>query len=532
MIYSKIPLSESGLISPLVLDYLAGNDNLRTFYNQPHSLVGYEALIKEKQFDAIKRNLLIKVFNEQYKKAGISLNSYPEIDTNIKLLSDPKTYTITTGHQLCLYGGPLFLTYKVLTTIKLCSELKRAYPENNFVPVLWLASEDHDFEEINNIYLFGKDIKWYKNSHHMPVGRLDLDGMKEDIESIEKLIGTNETGKKWINLIEDTYLKSNNLSEASIKIFTALFREFGLLVLDPDQREFKEEFSAVMKLDILDQNNYKVQLETDKILTDKYKLQINAREINFFYLHTTLGRKLIKKEGNGFHLVDSEVRFTFEEMEEEIKNFPENFSPNVNLRPLYQETILPNLAYVGGPAEVAYWLQLKSVFDANGIQFPAVVLRSVNLLTGTNLTEKIEKTGLKVSDLIGSEEKLTQTYLKNVSNFAFQKSFNVILNEFQILIDTSRNVNKEVSKKLLETKLSLKDFFNQYHKDLKRSVENSEAEQIEKIIKLRGKIYPKNTFQERIDTLLQHEVTCNRDLKMEILEQMEIFNPQLTIISI
>ncbi len=532
MKHSKMLLSETGLVPPIVLDYLAGNEFLKPFYAEPNSIKGYKKLIDARNFDEKKRQVLYHSLINQIHKIKFPLENYPLLDSNIKLLLDANTYTICTGHQLCLYGGPLFVTYKILTAIKLCSELRIAYPEYNFVPVLWLASEDHDFEEISNTHLYGRDFKWNKESRNQPVGTLDLAGISEDIATISKLMGTNETGQSWIKLIEDAYLKSNDLSEASIKLFTEIFKDFGLIVLEPNQRELKKELIPVIKSDLLNQTNYSAQTKSDKLLAEKYKLQINAREINFFYLSNSEGRKLIKREGEHFVIAGDKSQLTFKQVEEEIEKYPERFSPNVNVRPVYQELILPNLAYVGGPAEVAYWLQLKAIFDTNKTPYPAVVLRAMNLIAGSQLIEKVEKFGLTLSDMMGSELKVTQAFLLKGRKFEFQSSFDIVLNELQKLVDATKETDKEVSKNFLETKLSLKNFFNEKHRDIKRSLEQSETLQIEKLMKIRSKIYPKGIFQERIDTLLQHELNLNRNLIPEILDCIDVFRPELNIICV
>lgn len=532
MKHSNILLSETGLAAPIVLDYIAGNEFLKSFYAEPNTIIAYKKIIDERNFDDKKRQLLYDSLIHQFQKIKVPPENYPLLGSNIKLLLDSNTYTICTGHQLCLYGGPLFVTYKILTAIKLCSELRMAYPENNFVPVLWLASEDHDFEEISNTHLYGRDFIWHKNSRNMPVGTIDLEGLSEDIANISKLIGTNETGQRWIKLFEDSYLKSNDLSEASIKLYTEIFKDYGLIVLDPNQRELKEELVPVIKSDLLHQVNFSAQIESDKILAEKYKLQINARETNFFYLHETEGRSQIKREGEEYVISGVDGMLSAQQLEAEIINFPERFSPNVNLRPVYQELILPNLAYVGGPAEVAYWLQLKAIFEANKVPFPVVVLRSMNLLTGNALIEKVEKLGLTVSDMIGSEIKLRQAYLKKGRSFDFQSSFDIILNELQKLVDASKEIDKEISKSFLDTKLSLKDLFHERQRDIKRSIGDAEAMQIEKFMKLRSRIYPKGIFQERVDTLFQHESNLNRSLISGILDEIDVLYPELHVLKV
>jgi bacillithiol biosynthesis cysteine-adding enzyme BshC len=522
---AELELQNTHLVYPIVKDYLNKNKNLSENVQVWQELSGLKTLVNKREFSVEKRNVLVQHLNKQYKQAGIELSEDSLTYRQIQLLQHSDTFTITTGHQLSLFGGTLFMAYKILTAIKTSLLAKEENPDKKFVPILWLASEDHDFEEIKSTYVFGKNFSWEKETNAQATGKLDLEGLSIVIEEIKTILGSNTIAQSWVQKIEQAYIKSDNLGTASIRFYHSLFEEFGLVILDANAIVLKSNFIGVMKGDLLEQKTYGVQAKSDEKLADKYKLQIHARNFNFFYLSAKSGRKLIKKEGEKFVLGESLVSAI--ELEHEIENHPERFSPNVNLRPVYQESVLPNLAYIGGPAEVAYWLQLKSVFDAYSIPYPMVVLRFMNVMVGKNLSDKTEKMGLKIQDLILDEKDIVQRLLQNSQQFNFNQKMEEILNEFQSLVDAARLIDAQLGKDFLENKLLVKDFFKGKTPTLKKALELKEEVQIEKLLKLRAKLFPQNVFQERIETLLQNDIMLDRNLLGEILEILEPLNGKL-----
>jgi bacillithiol synthase len=526
---AEIKLDETKLIPQIVKDYFHQDPKLEHFVNAWQTQEGLEKVLSERTFDAGKRSILVQHLFKQYAQAEIELSENSITSKQINILSEPNSYTITTGHQLSLFGGTLFMAYKILTAIKLANNLRIQNPEKNFVPILWLASEDHDFEEIKSTHLFGKDFVWEKDSKNRPTGKIDLEGITQLINEISSNLGEGEIANEWIQKLQNAYDEKYDLGQATIRFYHQLFSDFGLVILDPNAKELKNLFRQTMRRDILEQRTFSVQTETDKVLAENYKLQINARPINFFFLDDTFGRKMLKfKDGAYFFEGNSKV-FTPNEIEDLIENSPERFSPNVNLRPVYQETILPNLAYIGGPAEVAYWLQLKSVFEAHEIPYPIVLVRFMNLILGKGLKEKIEKLGFELSDLIEDENRVAELVIDKANPIPFQEQFEDILEKFQTLVDETRNLDQATSKEFLQTKLNLKDLFKSKKSILKNAIEANEQIQIEKVLKLRSRIFPKGIFQERIETLMQMESSNNQKIVGELLEFVEPFSGKLLV---
>jgi len=304
-----------------------------------------------------------------------------------------------------------------------------------------MASEDHDFEEISTINLFGKEIKWQKESDFQPVGHLNNEGIEVLIEQLIPILGERDKAKIWIKLLQESFLTNNNFSIGTRKLVNELFKNEGLVIIDADDKALKTLLKPIMLSDIFEQTSFKAIQATNQVLSKDYKLQINGREINFFYLHPELGRRLIKNENNYFKLNDTDIVFTVDDLKAEVENFPERFSPNVVLRPVYQELILPNLAYIGGPAEVAYWLQLKQVFEAHEVPYPVLMQRNSYLLCGKSTKDKIEKMGLTIADMLLNEADLTNKFLQKHAATNFMENAKQVDSLLQQMIDEVKNID-------------------------------------------------------------------------------------------
>ncbi|HSI90009.1 MAG TPA: bacillithiol biosynthesis cysteine-adding enzyme BshC, partial [Adhaeribacter sp.] len=381
---TTLPYSATNSFSKLVTDYLAGEPHLKPFLNRFPSLENFGEQIKERQnFPADQRETLVQALEKQYG----NLAKNPAVELNMALLQQDKTFTVTTGHQLNIFTGPLYFVYKIVSVIKTCQELKKAYPEKEFVPVYWMATEDHDLAEINHFNLFGKRHEW-QTEQKGAVGRMNLKGLEKVLEELPE----------QFPVFEKAYRESRTLAEATRKIVNELFGEYGLLVLDGDDAGLKKVLTPVILNEFSEQISYRLVNQTNETLAAYYKPQVLAREINLFYLEDGL-RERIVPEGDNFRVLNTELVFTAAEIEKLARQQPEKFSPNVILRPLYQELLLPDLAYIGGGAEVAYWLQLKAVFEHYSVPFPVVMLRNSALYINKSNAARMQKLGLKPEEL-------------------------------------------------------------------------------------------------------------------------------------
>lgn len=400
-----VDLNKTGQFSRFFLDYLEGKETLKPFYTHSPRLESFGGAIKARNFPAENREILQNALRNQYSGVEIS----EAVSKNLESLLSEKTFTVTTGHQLNLFTGPLYFIYKIVSTINLAKKLRASYPGNHFVPVYWMATEDHDFDEINYFKLDGKKYQWL-SSQKGAVGDFQLDqSFKEFLKEVHF---APEVFKK-------AYQSSKTLGEAVRKYVNQLFGEEGLLVVDGNDSALKAILKPVITGDLFDHTPFKeAQKSTASLEYLGYKSQIFPREINLFYLDKGV-RERIERNADGFQVVNSEIKFTADQLKSLVDVHPEKFSPNVVLRPLYQEMILPNLAYLGGPAEVVYWLQLKGVFDQFGVPFPILLPRNFALILDGPVLKKMSQIGWGVEDVFVDFESWKKGYVEHQAQVDF-----------------------------------------------------------------------------------------------------------------
>ena len=392
---TSIPFQQTGYFSKTICDYLDQKESLRPFYHNTADLEGLNNQVLEKQnsFTTATRTVLVEALKKQYQGLAHSEKTAAHIDA----LADDKTFTVTTGHQLNLFTGPLYFLYKIISTINLAEALNKAHPGYHFVPVYWMASEDHDFDEINYFNFKGTKLEW-KRACSGGVGRLDTSGLDGVLAEFDKLLPKTDNANYLKELFTKGYLEHNTLVEATRYIANDLFKEYGLVIVDGDDRQLKQLFAPFVKDELLHQTSYKKVSQTIDALQTNYSIQVNPREINLFYLDDGLRERIIKEESQ-YKVNNTDLSFSEQELLTILKEHPERFSPNALLRPLYQEVILPNICYIGGGGELAYWFELKSYFETVKVPYPVLLLRNSVLLCSVKQHTKLEKLNLSTAEL-------------------------------------------------------------------------------------------------------------------------------------
>lgn len=502
MLVQEIDLAATRQFPPLVLDYLSGTEKLAHLYNAFPAPGHYEQIIKRRTYSQENRQVLVSTLDEQYRSLGLlSSPADDAVRQSLELLKKENTYTVCTGHQLNVFTGPLYTIYKIASCISLARHLQELYPEQHIVPLFWLASEDHDFAEISSIHLFGKDISWSYPAtvEHMPVGRLGTEGISNLIGELRQM----NLDQQLLDIFEQAYSKGS-LAEASIHLYHQLFRQYGLLVLNPDHRALKQLFQPLMKRELIERSNAGLVSESISWLEqEKYKVQVNPRPINFFFISDSGSRERITWKDGFFEILNTDLRYTEAELLKILEETPERFSPNVVMRPLYQEYILPNLAYIGGPGEIAYWLELKRMFEANQVQFPILHLRDSFLLAGEKLYKYVSESGLTLEDFFLSGEELTKTYLdKSTQGQNINGELFAINDFFDQILGKVENVDKSAIgswvKEINNEKSTLKKWEKKFNDLLKQKSE----QQLNKIIKTRSNLLPDGALAERSENIL------------------------------
>lgn len=506
---THISYQKTQKFSRLVTDYLGRSADLLPYVSAFPTIEAFKERIAQKSAHAVDRGTLVSVLEDQNAILLLSKAS----ERNIQSLAEENTFTVTTGHQLCLFTGPLYFIYKIISTINLTQKLKVQYPEKQFVPIFWMASEDHDFEEVNHIHLFGKTIRW-NTGQKGAVGSMSLKGLTDLLEELSPVLGESENAQKLMQIFSDAYLKNENLAAATRYLVNELFGEYGLVILDGDDVKLKQQFTSVIKKDVLEQGFQKTIAACTGRLAANYKAQAYVRPINFFRL----------SEG-------SRDRIERGVSEQEIENNPEQFSPNVLMRPLYQETILPNLAYIGGGAEVAYWMQLKTAFAQEDIPFPILVLRNSAMWIESNQFVKSKQLGLSEVDLFTEEIELHKQYVtvNSDQSLDLQSEFRSLERLFESVMDKTLDEGMKSAVRA-ELKKQLKSL-QSLEKKLLRSEKKKHETSLQQISKIKNSLFPNNALQERHSNFIPYYLKHGENFIKILQEELNPLEPKFVILS-
>ncbi len=499
---AHIAYNKTNRFSSTLLAYIQRNAKLEAHIRAWPDLKAFEdqMALKEGQTD---RLLLTEVLRSQYLQRLKGFGSAPEdqiVLDQIDSLRQENTFTVTTGHQLNVFTGPLYFIFKIVSAIRLAQDLKKAYPQSNFVPVYWMASEDHDFAEINHTYFFGEKIVWDRDAAGA-TGRMKTDTMADAVRRYQQLLGGTDRGLELSKIVEDAYLGHENLADATRALVHKLFASYGLVILDADDTRLKASFAPIMEEDILQQKSFFAVQESNQALTEAgFSTQIHAREINFFYLTEQYRERLLPNEG-GFEVNRQELNFTLGQLKEELAQHPERFSPNVVMRPLYQEFVLPNLAYIGGGAEIVYWLQLKKIFDQFQVPFPLLIPRNSGLIGPENLMAKCRKLDLHLEDLFKDLDEVKKQYVRTHSHHTLD--LNAEWNQISALFDQIKGRAMEIDPTLGPSteavRARLQRQWNSLEKKLVKADQRNHGDALGQIERLIEKLFPNSTLQERTD---------------------------------
>lgn len=505
----KIDLGEINNFSPIFLDYLQGEPRLKKFYYLAPEKENFKQMIQSLNFTKDWRIKLSEVLGQQYSNIKIS----KKVEDNIQALKDENSFTITTGHQLNIFTGPLYFIYKIITTINTARQLKEAFPEYHFIPVYWMASEDHDFEEINHFNLFGKTYSW-NSDQKGAVGKFDPQDIEEIFNSIPE----------YPEIFKKAYLNHDTLADATRYLVNELFGEEGLIIVDGDNRILKSEISPLIKEELIHNHAHNlVQKTSSELGSLGYKLQVTPREINLFYLDKNVRERIVKD--HDYQVLNTNIKLSEKEILLLVEEAPEKFSPNVILRPLYQEMVLPNLAYVGGPAEMAYWLQLKPLFDHYKVSFPILMPRNFGLIINKNVTKKIFKNNLSVKDLFLDLQSLKTKFIKENSEnvIALDHEKDVLNQVFQSILHKGLAVDQSLEGMIgAESAKTLKGLEN-IEKKLRKAEEQKQETAIKQIENIKEKLFPGDGLQERKENILNFYIN-NPAILSFLMNNLEPFD--------
>ena len=551
---TQISYRSTGLFSALINDYIETKGTAQSFVNYAATKEGYKKAIEQRASFPTNRKVLVEVLQNQYTQLAKDINdanvlnnnnnnalnnslnnkeAFKLVNDNVSLLLKENTFTVTTAHQPNIFTGPLYFFYKILHTIQLAAELKKQFPQHNFVPVYYMGSEDADLQEVGSYNLAGEAYQW-NTKQKGAIGRMKVDDeLIKLLQNLEGYWSVKPLGKEAIDILKQAYQKGKTISEATLHLVHAYFGKYGLVVLQPDNAQLKAVFVDVMEKELRTGFSQKAIQPTKEKLASTYHVQSDGRDLNLFYLKENT-RARIDKQGASYIVVDANISFTEEEIVKELHAHPDRFSPNVILRGVYQETILPGIAFIGGGGELAYWMELKNVFNEVKVHYPILQLRNSFMFMNEKQTAHWNSLGFSLEDLFKPMLELELDYVKNQTkeNLALTNhiaSLNDLYASIQqdvIKIDTSlgdhtKNLSVQAQKKLalLEKKMI-------------RAEKRKQQTSIDRIKAIKGSLFPKNSLQERVENFSEWVGSYGWDWVEAVLENSTTLNPSFTIITI
>ncbi|MCB0639371.1 MAG: bacillithiol biosynthesis cysteine-adding enzyme BshC [Lewinella sp.] len=524
---TRIPFTEVPQLSSRDVAYAEQDERLRPFYKYPPTLSAFQEVINDKAQANTDRATLVKALEQQYA----NLSPHPIVIKQIQALASERTFTVTTAHQPSLFTGPLYYIYKIASTIYLARLLQDHYPDYQFVPVFVSGSEDHDFEEINHTQLFGKTLTWEQDQGG-PVGQLPTASLNEVLAELKEILGDSPQASAIYELIAGAYGRHERYGRATLDLVHRMFGDYGLVVLDMSQPMLKRLFVPIMRAELLEQPSQayieKAQAELEAA---GFSGQAHAREINLFYL--TEGRRdRIVREESEYRVLDTDIRFEQAALEAELEAHPERFSPNVILRPLYQELVLPNLAYIGGGGELAYWLERKEQFAHFGINFPMLIRRNSVLWLDRGSLKRMDKLELTAADLFIDTDKLIKQYVKqhtdNELTIAGEKAqFDQIFNS---IAEKARSIDSTLAKAIMAEHARQAKALDNLEGRLMRAEKQKHETALNQIRGLQDKLFPANGLQERYDNFLGLYLRQGQTLLDTLVHHLNPLEPGFIIV--
>jgi bacillithiol biosynthesis cysteine-adding enzyme BshC len=515
----KQPISfeETGFFSRIILDYLSGSDTLSPFYTYKPNLAAFAEAMKAKQTEDIDRKALVAILQRQNSHQTLSAKTA----ANIQSFAHETTFCCVTAHQLNICTGPLYVIYKTLSVISLCEALNSEYPGRHFVPVYWLGSEDHDLAEIDHFQFFHQSIQWQTNQQG-PVGRMQPAGMDQVLMKAKELAGESEHALEWMNLLESAYGHADTMAEATRTLLNKIFGEFGLVIIDGDDAVLKQSCANIIREELLTGAAGTIASETSLRLEKHYSVQAHPREINLFYMQDGLRERIIRHDNN-FLVNNTTLSFSEKDMLTRVETSPECFSPNVILRPLFQQKVLPSLAYIGGGGEIAYWFQLKDLFQRFAVDFPVLVLRNSFQIMDKGAAAKWEKLGFQPADIFQSEHELIRQFIDRVQTG--EMDLGAERKDLETLFERLRarvlSLDKSLESAVLAEKATALKSLERIEAKMLKAEKNKYETSVNQIKNIRAKMLPGDGLQERKENFGPLYIRSGKQILVELLQHTD-----------
>jgi bacillithiol biosynthesis cysteine-adding enzyme BshC len=531
--YRQLPLSSGGY-SELFYDYVYDFKQVEQFF--PHNFRDGQSFAKVMQAvddHHVDRQTLREVLTEQNTAYG----SNPKAFENIALLGNQGSYAVVTGQQVGLLGGPLYTVFKTITAIKLAERLKIKYPQNDFVPVFWVEGEDHDFAEMNHISLLDGENKVVKieylpggampERNMGPIGELVFDGTLDRMyTAIEGTLQKSEFTEEILQKLKLCYATGRTFNQSFTAWMNLLFEDYGLVFLSPHHPRLKKTLSPLFVREISEFPRVsQMVIGQSAELEEKYHAQIKAKSLNLFLFHKG-GRYLIEPREHDFSLKGTRHFLQKEELLKIAGETPEQLSANVVLRPLAQDMLLPTVAYVAGPSEVAYHAQLKPVYEYLNVVQPVIYPRASGSFVEERLERAMEKYSIALTEFFDDADKLTNRISEQISEVKLDQIFGEAHSRVHDALNELKFGLKEVDPTLLGALESVKSKIDGNLNVLKEKAVGAQKRRNEtamrQVDKAISTLLPNGMLQERELSVIYYMNKYGPDLVKWLTGEMDI----------
>ncbi|HAV23831.1 MAG: bacillithiol biosynthesis cysteine-adding enzyme BshC [Ignavibacteria bacterium GWA2_55_11] len=506
--FNDFTSSDLGL-SRLFLDYLTDHQRVRSFFPRNfRNSKDWESTLRDVSSRSLDRSALVQVLSQQNRNFQCGVKTLANID----LLLNDNTVAIVTGQQVGMFTGPMYTLYKTLTAIRLAEQLGKRHPDHTFVPVFWIEGEDHDVEEVTSVKLFTatNDLATYTypvegHSQGKNLGAVGVipftDAIVAFVDQIRKGVTQTEFTDGVINLFSTAYQPGMTFTRAFVHLLNDLLGDTGLIYIDPNDAGLKKLLAPVFRTDLYETPRLcQLVVDTSVQLEQQYHAQVKPRPVNSFLFHNG-GRFPIEPHAQGFALKGTRQHYSKEELLALLDAHPEYFSPNVVLRPLCQDTLLPTAAYVAGPAEVAYFAQIIPLYKEFGIPVPVIYPRA----SATILEEKVEKVltrfALQPQELFGGIDFIKTRVAGQVSDFKAEELFGATIGSVEESLNSLRSGLQKIDPTLLGALDNTLDKMRSHILVLKQKTAAAQQRQHEVFMRQIDKaslfVVPEGSFQER-----------------------------------
>jgi len=438
-----------------------------------------------------------------------------KVKASVSKLSDPKCMVIITGQQLGLLLSPIYTIYKAMTTVKLADQMNGMNTGHTFIPVFWLETEDHDFEEIRHAGIWDRNMQPLqisydgRNQVQMSVRHYQLeDKIHNTLEKLQQEMLPTEFTKDLFKRIDGYYRSGRSWTAATLDLFREIFSETGMLFFEPGTGEIKSISVAFFKdwTERIGTVGQAFSKQSRRLESDGYSLQVPDIPGKTFmhFEDDDLQRHHIYHEDGSFYLKDRSERWTIEDLKVLLRDSPNRFSTAVASRPVLQSWLLPVAAYVAGPAEIAYWAQLREIFHVMSVAFPVVYPRLSATLIEPKIQRYIDKHKADVTGAVMKMKEFVDDYFaKNqFDRTKFKKWRSEISGTFAQITDYITTVDATLVPVAEKTGQRIEGQIEQLESRLLNAVEQKEKTLLNHLEQIHTALYPLEHPQERFISII------------------------------